>query len=66
MKAEPLDTPWRTRKGAARYAGDGTGPRQIDRAVAKGELKAARVGGRREYRIHTDWIDSWLASKVSS
>ena len=36
------------------------GPKTIYRAVRSGQLRAARIGGRRELRFLDSWIDSWL------
>jgi excisionase family DNA binding protein len=36
------------------------GPKTIYRAVRSGQLRAARIGGRRELRFLESWIDSWL------
>ena len=36
------------------------GPKTIYRAVRSGDLRAARVGGRRELRFLASWIDCWL------
>ena len=36
------------------------GPKTIYRAVRSGQLRAARIGGRRELRFLADWIDAWL------
>jgi excisionase family DNA binding protein len=39
------------------------GPKTIYRAVQSGQLRAARVGGRRELRFLASWIDCWLAGE---
>ncbi len=36
------------------------GPKTIYRAVRSGQLRAARLGGRRELRFLDSWIDAWL------
>jgi excisionase family DNA binding protein len=36
------------------------GPKTIYRAVRSGQLRAARIGGRRELRFLESWIDQWL------
>jgi excisionase family DNA binding protein len=36
------------------------GPKTIYRAVRSGQLRAARIGGRRELRFLESWIDLWL------
>ena len=36
------------------------GPKTIYRAVRAGQLRAARIGGRRELRFLASWIDGWL------
>jgi excisionase family DNA binding protein len=28
--------------------------------IRAGRLRAARIGGKRNYRIHQTWIDEWL------
>ena len=38
------------------------GPKTIYRAVQSGELRAARIGGRRELRFLEAWVDTWLLS----
>jgi excisionase family DNA binding protein len=41
------------------------GPKTIYRAVRSGDLRAARVGGRRELRFLASWIDCWLAGETT-
>jgi excisionase family DNA binding protein len=36
------------------------GPKVIYGAVKAGRLRAARIGGRRDLRIHIDWLNAWL------
>jgi excisionase family DNA binding protein len=36
------------------------GPKTIYRAVRSGQLRAARIGGRRELRFLESWIDYWV------
>jgi excisionase family DNA binding protein len=52
-------TPWRTVEQVAREEAQ-CGPKLIYREIQAGRLRAARIGGRREYRIHRDWVTEWL------
>ncbi len=36
------------------------GVKLLYREIKAGRLRAARVGGRRDLRIHRRWIDEWL------
>ena len=36
------------------------GRKVIYRAVKEGQLKAVRIGGRRDIRLLPEWIDDWL------
>jgi excisionase family DNA binding protein len=36
------------------------GRQNIYQAVRAGQLRAARLGGRREFRFRPEWIDQWL------
>ena len=36
------------------------GPKTVYRAVRQGQLRAARLGGRRELRFLEEWVDGWL------
>ena len=49
---------WRTVAEAAQHVR--CGKRTIYLAVQQGKLRAARLGGRRELRFLTEWIDAWL------
>ena len=51
-------TPWLTVVEAADRAR--CGPKLIYREVRAKRLRAARVGGRRELRLLTEWVDEWL------
>jgi excisionase family DNA binding protein len=51
-------SPWLTVREAAARAKCGV--KTIYREVRAGRLKAARVGGRRDLRLLTEWIDEWL------
>ena len=53
-----MATEWLTVEEAARHAKCGT--RSIYLAVRNGQLRAARLGGRRELRFTAGWIDAWL------
>lgn len=41
----------------------GTGPRTIYNAVLAGELRAAKVNGRGDIRIHRTWAMTWMAKR---
>jgi excisionase family DNA binding protein len=56
-------SPWLTVKEAAIVAKCGT--RTIRKEVAAGRLRAARIGGRRDIRIHRDWVDAWLEATAT-
>ena len=51
-------TPWLTVREAARYASLSIDT--IYTACERGELRHARVSGRRTIRLRTEWIDAWL------
>jgi excisionase family DNA binding protein len=58
----PEATPWLTVPQAAARAQ--VGRKVIYTAIAKGKLKAARLGVRRELRIHREWLDAWIEAAV--
>jgi len=49
---------WLTVAEGAEYSG--VSRDTIYTACERGELRHARVGGRRAIRLKTEWIDSWL------
>lgn len=53
-----MSTEWLDVKEAARHAK--CGKRLIYHEVQRGRLRAARIGGRRELRFLSTWIDAWL------
>jgi excisionase family DNA binding protein len=58
MKTRPPDTPWLTKQEAADRGR--VSLKDIDRAIASGELTARRAG--RRVIIHRDWLDAWIDS----
>lgn len=53
-------SPWLTIKESCPVAK--CGPRLLYREIKAGRLRAARIGSRRDIRIHREWIDQWLIS----
>ncbi|MDP3720032.1 MAG: helix-turn-helix domain-containing protein [Acidobacteriota bacterium] len=51
-------TPWLTVAEAATRAR--VGRKTIYREIAAGRLRAAVVGGRRDFRLLDAWVDEWL------
>ncbi len=51
-------SPWLTVEEAAQRARCGV--KTIYREARAGRLRAARVGGRRELRLLSAWVDEWL------
>ena len=49
---------WFTVSEGAEYAG--VSRDTIYTACERGELRHARIGGRRSIRLKSDWIDAWL------
>jgi excisionase family DNA binding protein len=56
-------SPWLTVEEAAQRARCGV--KTIYREVRAGRLRAARVGGRRELRLLSAWVDEWLVQSTS-
>ena len=57
MPAAP-ETPWLTVGQAAKIVQ--CGRKLLYRAVRCGDLRAARIGARRDIRIRRDWLDEYL------
>jgi excisionase family DNA binding protein len=55
-------SPWITVHEAAKRARCGS--KLVYREVRAGRLRAVRVGGRRELRLRSEWIDAWLLGRV--
>ena len=51
-------SPWLTVAEAAQRARCGV--KTVYREVQAGRLRAARIGGRRELRLPSEWVDAWL------
>ncbi len=56
--AESQPSPWLTIKEARLIAKCGV--KLLYREIAAGRLRAARIGNRRDLRVHRDWLDQWL------
>lgn len=56
-------SPWLTVEEAAHRARCGV--KTIYREVRAGRLRAARVGGRRELRLLSAWVDEWLVQSTT-
>ncbi len=56
-------SPWLTVDEAAQRARCGV--KTIYREVRAGRLRAARVGGRRELRLLSAWVDEWLVESTA-
>jgi excisionase family DNA binding protein len=53
---------WLTAEQAALYMQCGV--KVVYRAAVRGELRVARIGGRRDIRTKRDWIDAYLESRA--
>jgi excisionase family DNA binding protein len=53
-----IETDWLTVAQARQIAQ--VGVKLIYREIKAGRLRAARIGNRRDIRIHRDWIAQWL------
>ena len=58
----PADSPWMVMADAKTYAKRGR--RLLAKAVKDGELRAARIGGRRELLFRREWIDEWIEAQA--
>jgi excisionase family DNA binding protein len=60
----PVPTPWKNTVEASQRARCGL--KLVYRAIKRGDLRAARLGGRRgAIRIHESWIDEWIARNAT-
>ncbi len=59
-----IDRAWLKVQDAASYAA--VSPDTIYTACERGELRHAKIGGRRSIRIKSQWIDEWLEQHVST
>jgi len=57
-------TPWLTVEDARREVK--CGAKLLYREIRAGRLRAARLGGRRDIRIHKDWIRDWLLANAKN
>lgn len=55
-------SPWLTIDEARQVAK--VGARLLYREIKSGRLRAARIGGRRDIRVHVDWISEWLEASA--
>jgi excisionase family DNA binding protein len=63
MAAEsPTPLLWLTVEQARQIAQ--CGAKLIYREIRAGRLRAARIGNRRDLRIHRGWIDEWLEASA--
>jgi excisionase family DNA binding protein len=58
MAAPDVATPWLTIDQCAHVVQ--CGRKLLYRAVKRGDLRAARIGARRDIRVHRDWLDEYL------
>jgi excisionase family DNA binding protein len=59
----PLSSPWlRVPEAAARAQ---VSAKTVYTEVARGHLRAARIGGRRDLRFKAEWIDAWLEASAT-
>lgn len=63
MSEPPVDSPWMVMADAKTYAK--RGGRLLAKAVKNGELRAARIGGRRELLFRREWLDEWIEAQAA-
>jgi len=62
--AEPVVDAWLTvPEAAARIKAS---RRTVYRAIRSGELKAASINSRRDFRIAASWVDDWLRRRAEA
>lgn len=52
---------WWSAREAAKYIG--AGPKEIYKAVSRGDLRAVRLNRRGDIRTTQEWIDEWMCQK---
>jgi len=57
-----IASPWLKLAESSAYAK--RGPKSLRHAVQNGELRAARIGGRRELLFRREWLDEWLEAQA--
>lgn len=58
-----IDSPWLTVDQGSLYAN--VSPKTLWRAIRAGQLRCARVSGRRAGRLLKEWIDAWLIASAT-
>lgn len=54
-------SPWLTTEQAARYLGPHRSRQFVRREIRAGRLRAARIGGRKEFLTRAEWLDEYVA-----
>ena len=62
--ADDQSDPWYKLPQAAKYAAD-VSVSTLRRDIKAGRLRAARVGGRRQYVVRRSWIDAYLEATAT-
>jgi len=62
LHPQHYESPWWDAGRSAAYAQ--VSKKLIYRAIRRGQLKAARVGGRRQVRLRREWLDAFIEGQV--
>jgi len=60
--SQKIESPWLSLKQAGQYAH--RHPQTLAREINAGRLRAARIGGKREFFLIAAWIDEWMADQA--